>query len=63
MRSFWTRDFLTCRIDRCYLVASWAKARDRRQAYLALARRYRKLLEQIPPAGTRPVLLAMPAGS
>lgn len=44
MRSFWTRDFLTRRIDRCYLVAAWAKAAERRRVHLELARYYRRLL-------------------
>jgi hypothetical protein len=44
MRSHWTRDFLMRRIDRCYLIAAWAKAADRRKAYLELARHYRSLL-------------------
>jgi hypothetical protein len=44
MRNFWTRDFLMRRIDRCYLVASWAKAAERRTMHLELARYYRGLL-------------------
>ena len=44
MRNFWTRDFLMRRIDRCYLIASWARAAERRRAYLERARHYRSLL-------------------
>jgi hypothetical protein len=44
MRSFWTRDFLTRRIDRCYLVAAWTKVADKRKAHLELARYYRRIL-------------------
>jgi hypothetical protein len=44
MRNFWTRDFLMRRIDRCYLIAAWAKAGERRKAYLERARYYRELL-------------------
>lgn len=47
MRSFWTRDFLIRRIDRCYLVAAWAKAAERRQFYLGLAHHYRTLLARL----------------
>lgn len=49
MRSFWTRDFLMRRIDRCYLIASWAKAAERRNVYLDLARYYRRLLSSMTP--------------
>jgi hypothetical protein len=48
MRSFWTREFLTRRIDRCYLIASWAKAAEKRARHLELARYYRKLLASMP---------------
>lgn len=44
MHSFWTREFLMRRIDRCYLIAGWAKAQERRDAYLARARHYRRVL-------------------
>jgi predicted YcjX-like family ATPase len=44
MRSFWTRDFLTRRIDRCYLIAARAKAAHKRKRHLELARHYRRLL-------------------
>jgi hypothetical protein len=44
MRNFWTREFLMRRIDRCYLIAAWAKAADRRRVHLELARYYRALL-------------------
>jgi hypothetical protein len=47
MRALWTRDFLMRRIDRCYLIAAWARAADRREVYLDLARYYRGLLAGI----------------
>jgi hypothetical protein len=50
MQRFWTRDFLMRRIDRCYLVACWARAADRRVAYLRLARHYRAILAGMAPA-------------
>lgn len=54
MQRFWTRDFLIRRIDRCYLIATWAKAEERRQAYLEQARHYRELLLNM----SRPAQLA-----
>jgi hypothetical protein len=48
MPSLWTRDFLTRRIDRCYLIATWAKVAERRETYLARARHYRALLARMP---------------
>lgn len=53
MRKHWTRDFLMRRIDRCYLIAAWAKAAHRRKVHLELARYYRKLLASM-PAGPLP---------
>ena len=47
MRSFWTRDFLTRRIDRCYLVAAGAKVPEKRKIHLELARYYRRILSSI----------------
>jgi hypothetical protein len=44
MRSFWTRDFLTRRIDRCYLVAAWTKVAEKRKVHLERARYYRRIL-------------------
>ncbi|MBW8755525.1 MAG: hypothetical protein JF595_15540 [Sphingomonadales bacterium] len=55
MRSHWTRDFLMRRIDRCYLIAAWAKAADRRDLHLELARHYRKLLARLPLHTARPL--------
>lgn len=49
MRSFWTRDFLIRRIDRCYLIATWARAEERRSLYLGLAHHYRSLLARLAP--------------
>jgi hypothetical protein len=50
MHAFWTRDYLTRRIDRCYLVACWARAADRRATYLRMARYYRAILAGMAPA-------------
>lgn len=47
MRNFWTRDFLIRRIDRCYLIATWARAEERRRFYLGLAHHYRALLARL----------------
>ena len=44
MQGFWTREFLMRRIDRCYLIAAWTKAAEKRTMHLELARYYRKLL-------------------
>lgn len=52
MPSLWTRDFLTRRIDRCYLVASWARKPERRKVYLKLARHYRRMLDSFSPRHT-----------
>jgi len=54
MRNVWNRDFLIRRIDRCYLIASWARAAERRDLYLRLAHHYRALLARLAP----PVLAA-----
>lgn len=47
MRKFWTRDFLTRRIDRCYLVASWARTEEKREIHLGRARHYREMLARL----------------
>ena len=61
MRSFWTREFLIRRIDRCYLIATWARAEERRALYLGLARHYRTLLARlaapVPGAGIRAAVI------
>ncbi len=44
MHRFWSRAFVMRRIDRCYLIATWSKAEERRTRYLKLARYYRDLL-------------------
>ena len=44
MPSLWSRDFLTRRIDRCYMIAVAARAPEKRQTHLALARHYRSIL-------------------
>jgi hypothetical protein len=53
MRSFWTREFLTTRIDRCYLIASWANVAERRNVHLERARHYRRLLAGMAERGQR----------
>ncbi|WP_068080584.1 hypothetical protein [Novosphingobium rosa] len=47
MSWFWNRDFLTRRIDRCYLIAAGTKKPHKREAHLELARRYRRLLTSL----------------
>ena len=47
MPRLWTRDFLMRRIDRCYLIATWARIPERRRAYLKLARHYRRILANL----------------
>lgn len=47
MRVFWTREFLTRRIDRCYLIAAGTRRPEKRQLHLELARYYRKVLNAI----------------
>lgn len=55
MRKFWTREFLMRRIDRCYLVASWTKAAEKRTLHLELARYYRELLARMPVGTAAPL--------
>lgn len=47
MGKFRTRDFLTRRIDRCYLIAAGAKMPEKRKVHLELARHYRQMLASI----------------
>ena len=47
MASIWNRDFLTRRIDRCYLIAAGARVPEKRKAHLELARHYRRLLGSV----------------
>jgi hypothetical protein len=54
MRMIWTRERLARRIDRCYLVAAWTRAADKRRHYLDLARQYRALLAAASGSGWRP---------
>lgn len=53
MRSFWTREFLTRRIDRCYLIAAGARRAEKRMLHLELARYYRKVLSALTDAPSR----------
>jgi hypothetical protein len=47
MQRIWTRDFLTRRIDRCYLVAAWTRVAEKRRTHLELARYYRRILSRM----------------
>lgn len=53
MRNFWTREFLTRRIDRCYLIAAGARMPEKRELHLQLARYYRKVLAAVMDYPTR----------
>ena len=44
MARFWNRDFLTRRIDRCYLIAAGSRNSEKRKIHLELARHYRQML-------------------
>jgi hypothetical protein len=47
MRIRLTREFLTRRIDRCYLIAAGARRPEKRQLHLELARYYRNILNAV----------------
>lgn len=47
MTWFHNRDFLTRRIDRCYLIAAGARIPHKRKVHLELARHYRSLLSTL----------------
>jgi hypothetical protein len=47
MARFWSRDFLTRRIDRCYLIAAGTKSSEKRKVHLELARHYRRILASL----------------
>ncbi len=47
MTRFWSRDFLTRRIDRCYLIAAGTKSSEKRKVHLELARHYRRILASL----------------
>ncbi len=51
MRHTWTRDLLTRRIDRCYLIAAGTKVMVKRLTYLQLARYYRTMLASMAAPG------------
>ncbi|MDE1918671.1 MAG: hypothetical protein KGJ57_21965 [Sphingomonadales bacterium] len=53
-----SRDFLTRRIDRCYLIAAAAKAPDKRAQHLELARHYREVLTHSVEAGHETFMLS-----
>jgi len=57
MQVSWTKDALTRRINRCYLVAAGTRIAAKRQHYIALARRYRAVLAAV-AAGNWQVQLA-----
>ena len=52
MRIRLTPEFLTRRIDRCYLIAAGAKRLEKRQLHLELARYYRNILNAVLQAPT-----------
>ncbi len=47
MTRFWSRDFLTRRIDRCYLIAAGTRNSEKRKIHLELARHYRRTLASL----------------
>ncbi len=47
MAFFWNRDFLTRRIDRCYLIAAGTRKPEKRRIHLELARYYRRMLASL----------------
>ncbi len=47
MRIRLTPEFLTRRIDRCYLIAAGARRAEKRQFHLELARYYRNILNAV----------------
>ncbi len=47
MTRFWSRDFLTRRIDRCYLIAAGTRNSEKRTIHLELARHYRRILASL----------------
>ncbi len=47
MAFVWSRDFLTRRIDRCYLIAAGARKPEKRKIHLELARYYRRMLSSL----------------
>ena len=44
MANFWSHEFLTRRIDRCYLIAAGSRTPEKRQAHIERARHYRAVL-------------------
>lgn len=57
MSRFWSRDFLTRRIDRCYLIAAGTKNSEKRKVHLELARHYRQILATLTGGHTAPQVL------
>lgn len=49
MNFFWNCDFLTRRIDRCYMIAAGARKPEKRKVHLELARYYRRMLASLTP--------------
>jgi len=47
MARFNSRDYLTRRIDRCYLIAAGTRIPEKRKVHLELARHYRRILGSI----------------
>lgn len=56
MGRLWNREFLTRRIDRCYLIAAGTRNIEKRKLHLHLARHYRQILASL--MGRRPVMAA-----
>ncbi len=64
MTRFWSRDFLTRRIDRCYLIAAGTRNSEKRKIHLELARHYRRILASLKGRGgaghdIKPVMMSV----
>jgi hypothetical protein len=59
MLKFWTPDFISRRIDRCYAIAAAARDPEKRVLHLQLARSYRALLSMLPERPLRSDLVRL----
>jgi hypothetical protein len=59
MLKFWTPEFVSRRIDRCYAIAAAARNPDKRTLHLQLARSYRALLSILPERPLRSDLVRL----
>ena len=59
MVRFWTPEFVSRRIDRCYAIAAAARSPQKRRVHLQLARSYRALLNMLPERPTRSDLVRL----